>query len=124
MIFISTTTVYPFHLHTDMLPYPGPGGSRLTISFYQGYAAMFWGKIPSNTIGKKYALVKEEDTQRILSIDEWPPEAKVYFEKEEGKYKVPFRIRFGWIYIIAGTFLFLVMLFVLLIAYLMLITKK
>lgn len=124
MIFIGRTTVYPFHLHTEVLSPSIADRRNLKISFYQGYAAMFWGKVPSNTIGKKYAVVEDMDTKRILSIDEWPQQVKEYFEKEKTKYRVPFRIRFGWMWILLGTFLFITALFASLIIYLMIITPK
>lgn len=124
MIFIGRTTVYPFHLHTEVLPSGISGGKHLNISFYQGYAAMFWGKVPSNMIGKKYAVVKDIDTGEILTVDEWPQHVKEYFEKEKIKYRLPFRIRFGWMWILVGIFLFITALFTFLIIYLMIITPK
>ncbi|WP_185289680.1 hypothetical protein [Chryseobacterium lactis] len=124
MIFIGRTTVYPFHLHTEVLPSGVSGGKHLNISFYQGYAAMFWGKVPSNVIGKKYAVVKDIDTGEILTLDEWPQHVKEYFEKEKLKYRPPFRIRFGWMWILVGIFLFITALFTFLIIYLMIITPK
>lgn len=85
---------------------------------------MLWGKVPSNTVGKKYAILEDMTTNKVLALDEWSPEVKEYFEREKGKYKPPFRVRFGWVYIMLGTFLFIIGLFATLIVYLMIITNK
>ena len=124
MFIITSTTKYEYLLATEDIPFKSKDGNPLKMDICQGYAAMFFGKIPSNPLGKKYAYVYETITKRMLSLDEWTPEIKNYFEQRKSAYKLPFKYRFGWIYIILGLFLLIVLLFAGLLTYLMLITKK
>ena len=124
MFIITSTTKYEYLLATEDIPFKSKDGNLLKMDICQGYAAMFFGKIPSNPLGKKYAYVYETITKRMLSLDEWTPEIKSYFEQRKSAYKLPFKYRFGWIYIILGLFLLIVLLFAGLLTYLMLITKK
>ncbi|HAY3551353.1 hypothetical protein KRE47_10905 [Elizabethkingia meningoseptica] len=120
MIHINEVTVYPFLLHTETVPF----STNLKINFYQGYTAMFWGKIPCTTSGKKYAIIEDMVFGKRFTINDWTPELRLYFEQNKARYKTPFRIRFGWLYILLGTIVFIVALFTLLILYLMIINKK
>lgn len=124
MLVISQVTVYPLLLHAETLPFTAKNGNALNISFFVGHTAMFWGKVPYQTIGKKYAIVKDTVTQKPLTIDEWTPEIKNYFEKEKIKYKAPFRYRFGWLYVWLSVLLFIIALFAVFILYMMLSSKK
>lgn len=124
MLYISHITKYPYLLATEVLPLQSKEGNALQMDFMQGYSAMFFGKIPYSAIGKKYAIVSDSSTKRQLSIDEWTPEMKTYFETRKHLYKLPFRYRFGWVYVWLGALLFVILLFAGLIAYLLFITKK
>lgn len=124
MFVIYSITKYEYHFVTQELPFKSKNGAPLKMDICQGYAAMFFGKLPSGPLGKKYAYVYETPIKRMLTLDEWTPEIKNYFEQEKVKYKLPFKYRFGWLFIILGTFLFIVLMFAGLLAYLMFITKK
>ncbi len=124
MFIVSSITKYEYHFVTQEIPFKSKNGAPLKVDICQGYSAMFFGKLPSGPLGKKYGYVYEVPTKRMLTLDEWTPEIKNYFEQEKTKYKLPFRYRFGWLYIILGTFLFVVLMFAGLLAYLMFITKK
>lgn len=124
MFYFSQITKYPYLLATEVLPFRSKVGNALQMDFMQGYSAMFFGKVPYSALGKKYAIVSDSSTKERLSIDGWTPELKNYFETRKQQYKLPFRYRFGWIYVWLGAFLFVVLLFAGLIAYLMFITKK
>src|SRR5690554_163312 len=124
MFYFSQITKYPYLLATEVLPFRSKVGNPLQMDFMQGYSAMFFGKVPYSALGKKYAIVSDSSTKERLSIDEWTPELTHYFETRKQQYKLPFRYRFGWVYVWSGAFLFLMALFAVLIAYLMLIAEK
>lgn len=124
MFIVSSITKYEYRLATEDIPFKSKDGNALQMSICQGYAAMLFGKIPSNPIGKKYAYVYEKNTKRILSLDEWTPEIKSFFETTKTKYKLPFRYRFGWLYILLGTLLTIILLFVGLFLFLYFFAKK
>ena len=124
MFYFSQITKYPYLLATEVLPFRSKVGNPLQMDFMQGYSAMFFGKVPYSALGKKYAIVSDSSTKERLSIDEWTPELTHYFETKKHLHKLPFRYRFGWVYVWSGAFLFVIALFAGLIAYLMFITKK
>jgi hypothetical protein len=124
MFIISSPTKYEYLFSSQEIPYKSENGIPLKMDLCQGYAAMFFGKLPFRQFGKKYAYVYEIPTKRMLSLDEWTPEIKRYFEEEKQKFKLPFKYRFGWLFTILGTFLFIVLMFAGLLAYLLFITKK
>lgn len=124
MLYIAPITKYPYRLASETLSFRSKVGNALQMDFMQGYSAMFFGKVPYSALGKKYAIVSDSSTKERLSIDEWTPELTHYFETRKQQYKLPFRYRFGWVYVWSGAFLFLMALFAVLIAYLMLIAEK
>lgn len=124
MFIISSTTKYEYLLATETIPFISKQGFPLQMDICQGYAALFFGKFPSHPFGKKYAYLHEVGRNRTLTLDEWTPEIKNYFEQAKTKYKLPFRYRFGLVYIILGTILSIVALFVGLFIYLMYFAKK
>lgn len=124
MFYISHVTQYPYLMASEKLPFRSQEDNALQMDFMQGYSAIFWGKFPYGKLGKKYAIVYDGVTKKSLTIDEWTPEIKAWFKKENTKYKLPFRYRFGWIYVWLGALLFVAALFAGLIGYLMIITKK
>jgi len=124
MLYIAPITKYPYRLASETLSFRSKAGNPLQMDFMQGYSAMFFGKVPYSALGKKYAVVLDSITKEKLSIDEWTSELRNYFEIRKQRYKLPFRYRFGWVYVWSGAFLFVIALFAGLIAYLMFITKK
>lgn len=124
MLYIAPITKYPYRLASETLSFRSKVGNALQMDFMQGYSAMFFGKVPYSALGKKYAIVSDSSTKERLSIDGWTPELKNYFETRKQQYKLPFRYRFGWVYVWLGAMLFVLLLFAVLIAYLMLIAEK
>lgn len=124
MFIIGSTKKYEYLFATEMIPFKSKQGFPLQMDICQGYAAIFFGKIPSHPFGKKYAYVYESANKRMLTLDEWTPEIKLYFESAKSKYKLPFKHRFGWLYILFGSFALIILLFLGLFAYLIFISKK
>lgn len=124
MIHVISVTKYPYLLSTEILQLKSKEGNPLQMDFMQGYSAIFFGKIPYSALGKKYAVVSDSVNGIPLSIDEWTPALKHYFEQRKQIYRLPFHYRFGWIYTWLGAFVLVILLFAGLIVYLMTITKK
>lgn len=100
MFVISTVTKYEYLLATEVIPFLSEQGLPLQMDICQGYAAMLFGKLPNHPFGKKYAYEYEAQTNRTLTLDEWTSEIKHYFEQSKTKYKLPFKNRMGWLYIV------------------------
>lgn len=124
MFIIGSITKYEYLLATGKIPFISKQGFPLQMDICQGYGAMFFGKLPSHPFGKKYAYVYEIGGNRTLTLDEWRPEIKQYFEQAKTKYRLPYRYRFGWLFILLGTLLLIVLSFVGLFIYLLYFARK